>query len=141
MNPLAHASVTPERIDQGVDYAGTGTLTSIGKARVTYVAVSGSGWPGAFIEYQLLNGPYACRYVYYAEGVRPASGIYVGRIVNAGPRRCVCSDKTLLRSRHHQTGATRWTKPKIVAALQSGGKMPVGATIDAHAAPNTCTST
>jgi hypothetical protein len=84
VNPLAHASVTPERIDQGVDYAGTGTLTSIGRARVTYVATTGTGWPGAFIEYQLLNGRYAGRYVYYAEGVRPASGISVGRVVGAG---------------------------------------------------------
>jgi hypothetical protein len=84
VNPLAHASVTPERIDQGVDYAGTGTLTSIGRARVIYVATTGTGWPGAFIEYQLLDGRYAGRYVYYAEGVRPASGISVGRVVGAG---------------------------------------------------------
>jgi hypothetical protein len=84
VNPLAHASVTPERIDQGVDYAGTGTLTSIGRARVNYVGITGTGWPGAFIEYRLLDGPDAGRYVYYAEGVRPAGGISVGRIVQAG---------------------------------------------------------
>jgi cell division septation protein DedD len=84
VNPLAHASVTPERIDQGVDYAGTGTLTAIGEARITYVGITGTGWPGAFIEYQLLNGPDAGRYVYYAEGVRPTSGISVGRTVGAG---------------------------------------------------------
>jgi hypothetical protein len=84
VNPLAHASVTPERIDQGVDYSGTGTLTSIGRARINYVGISGTGWPGAFIEYQLLNGRDAGRYVYYAEGVRPAGGISVGRIVQAG---------------------------------------------------------
>lgn len=84
MNPLAEASVTPERIDQGVDYAGTGTLTSIGEARVTYVGTTNTGWPGAFIEYQLLNGPDAGRYVYCAEGVRPAGGIYVGRVLQPG---------------------------------------------------------
>ena len=84
VNPLAHARVTPERIDQGVDYAGTGTLTAIGRARITYAATTGTGWPGAFIEYRLLTGPDAGRYVYYAEGVRPASGISVGRIVGAG---------------------------------------------------------
>jgi hypothetical protein len=84
VNPLAHARVTPERIDQGVDYAGTGTLTAIGRARIIYAATTGTGWPGAFIEYRLLNGPEAGRYVYYAEGVRPASGISVGRIVRAG---------------------------------------------------------
>jgi peptidoglycan hydrolase-like protein with peptidoglycan-binding domain len=84
VNPLAHASVTPARIDQGVDYAGTGTLTAIGQAKVNFVATSGTGWPGAFIEYQLLNGPDAGRYVYYAEGVRPAGGIYVGRVLQPG---------------------------------------------------------
>jgi hypothetical protein len=84
VNPLANASVTPERIDQGVDYAGTGTVTSIGQARVTYVGTTNTGWPGAFIEYQLLNGPDAGRYVYCAEGVRPAGGIYVGRVLQPG---------------------------------------------------------
>ena len=29
VNPLARARVTPERIDQGVDYAGSGTLSAI----------------------------------------------------------------------------------------------------------------
>ncbi len=82
VNPLAHASVTPERIDAGVDYSGTGTLTALGEGRVTYVGTSGTGWPGAFVEYQLLNGTDAGRYVYYAEGVRP--GVSVGQTVQAG---------------------------------------------------------
>jgi peptidoglycan hydrolase-like protein with peptidoglycan-binding domain len=84
VNPLADASVRPERIDMGIDYAGTGTLTAMGQARVTFVATTDTGWPGAFIEYQLLNGPDAGRYVYNAEGVRPASGIYVGAVVQPG---------------------------------------------------------
>jgi murein DD-endopeptidase MepM/ murein hydrolase activator NlpD len=82
VNPLAQASVTPERIDMGVDYAGTGSLTAIGEGRVTYVGTSGTGWPGAFLEYQLMNGPDAGRYVYYAEGLRPA--VSVGQVVGAG---------------------------------------------------------
>ena len=82
VNPLAHASVTPERIDAGVDYAGTGSLTALGAGRVTFVGTSGTGWPGAFVEYQLTNGPDAGRYVYYAEGVRPA--VSVGQVVQAG---------------------------------------------------------
>lgn len=84
VNPLAHARVTPERIDQGVDYAGTGTLTAVGEARITHVGTSDTGWPGTFIEYRLLDGPDAGRYVYYAEGVRPARGIHVGASVQAG---------------------------------------------------------
>lgn len=76
--------MTPERIDQGVDYAGSGTLTAIGAGRVTYAATSGTGWPGAFIEYRLSGGAGAGRYVYYAEGVSPAAGVRVGESVRAG---------------------------------------------------------
>ncbi len=84
VNPLAYAKVTPERIDMGVDYSGTGSLTSIGWAKITYVGTKDTGWPGAFIEYRLLHGYRAGRYVYYAEGVRPAEGIHVGRLVRPG---------------------------------------------------------
>jgi hypothetical protein len=84
MNPLAGAVVKPERIDQGVDYAGSGTLTAIGAGRITKLAASDAGWPGAFIEYQLLDGADAGCYVYYAEGVIPADGLQVGQTVSAG---------------------------------------------------------
>ena len=83
-NPLASASVTPERIDQGVDYGGSGTLTALGDGKVTYVGTSGTGWPGAFVEFQLSSGPDAGRYVYYAESISPASGLQVGQTVHAG---------------------------------------------------------
>ncbi len=84
VNPLARAHVRPERIDQGVDYAGSGTLAAIGAARITYLATSGAGWPGSFIEYQLLGGTDAGCYVYYAEGLNPAAGLHVGQTVAAG---------------------------------------------------------
>jgi hypothetical protein len=86
VNPLAGARVKPERIDMGVDYAGSGTLAAVGSAKVTHVATSETetGWPGAFIEYRLLDGPDAGRYVYYAEGVSPAAGLHVGQTVAAG---------------------------------------------------------
>ncbi len=83
-NPLAAARVTPERVDQGVDYAGSGGLGAIGAARITYVGTSGTGWPGAFIEYRLLDGTDAGCYVYYAEGVEPAPGLRSGQIVGPG---------------------------------------------------------
>jgi hypothetical protein len=83
-NPLAGASVTPQRIDQGVDYSGSGTLSAIGDGKVTYVGTSGTGWPGAFVEYQLSGGAYAGRYVYYAESISPAAGLHVGQSVRAG---------------------------------------------------------
>ena len=84
MNPLAGAHVTPERIDQGVDYAGSGPLGAIGDGKITYVGTSGTGWPGAFIEFQLTDGPDAGNYVYYAEGISPAPGLHVGQTVHAG---------------------------------------------------------
>ena len=84
VNPLAGASVKPERIDQGVDYAGSGTLVAIGAARITHVATSNAGWPGTFLEYQLLDGADAGCFVFYAEGVTPATGLHVGQTVNAG---------------------------------------------------------
>jgi hypothetical protein len=84
MNPLAGAGVTPERIDQGVDYAGSGTLGAIGDGKVVYVGTSGTGWPGAFVEYQLTSGADAGRYVYYAESITPAGGLQVGQTVHAG---------------------------------------------------------
>ncbi|MBV9000624.1 MAG: hypothetical protein JO304_16305 [Solirubrobacterales bacterium] len=76
--------MTPERIDQGVDYSGSGTLGAIGDGKVIYVGTSGTGWPGAFVEYQLTGGSYSGRYVYYAESVSPAAGLHVGEAVRAG---------------------------------------------------------
>jgi hypothetical protein len=83
VNPLAGAIVKPERIDQGVDYAGVGKLAAIGTARITELAAY-EGWPGMFIEYRLLEGADAGCYVYYAEGVTPANGLHVGQTVSAG---------------------------------------------------------
>jgi hypothetical protein len=83
VNPLANATVRPERIDQGVDYAGSGTLGAIGPGVVTQVVQSGSGWEGGgYVEYKLTAGPYAGRYVYYAEGVTPT--VSVGQTLSPG---------------------------------------------------------
>jgi len=84
VNPLAHASLAPKRIDQGVDYAGSGTLVALGTATVTLVARSNTGWPGAFIEYRLLDGPAIGCYVFYAEGLVPMPGLTVGQSLRAG---------------------------------------------------------
>jgi hypothetical protein len=84
VNPLRLAAVKPERVDQGVDYAGTGKLTALGLGRITNLAISTLGWHGSYIEYQLLAGPDAGCYVYYAEGVTPVSGLHVGQQIRAG---------------------------------------------------------
>ncbi len=84
VNPLAGDTLIGERIDQGVDYAGTGRLSAIGDGKITYVGTSATGWPGAFIEYRLLTGPDAGCFVYYAEGINPAPGLRFGQHVRAG---------------------------------------------------------
>jgi hypothetical protein len=83
VNPLAGASVKAERIDQGVDYAGTGTLGALGPGVVTQVVKSGSGWEGGgYVEYKLTSGPCAGKSVYYAEGITPT--VSVGQTLAAG---------------------------------------------------------
>jgi len=83
VSPLANAHVTPERIDQGVDYAGTGTLGAIGPGVVTNVVKTGSAWEGGgYVEYKLTSGPYAGKSVFYAEGVTPT--VSVGQRLAAG---------------------------------------------------------
>ena len=51
---------------------------------MTYLATTGTWWPGSFIEYRLLDGPDTGCYVYYAEGVKPAAGLRVWEKVAAG---------------------------------------------------------
>jgi hypothetical protein len=73
-------NLSPERIDQGVDYGGTGPVYAIGNAVVENVTAS--GWPGGtFIQYKLLDGPAAGMHVYLAEDVHP--NVTVGQLVNA----------------------------------------------------------
>ena len=70
-NPLrAISNLTPERIDQGVDYAGSGPIYAIGDGVV--MNTTNPGWPGgAFIAYQLSDGPASGDIVYVAETVVP----------------------------------------------------------------------
>lgn len=84
-NPLAGAQVRGERIDQGVDYAGTGTLSAIARGVVTAVVGPGSsGWPGSFIRYKITDtsSPLFGQEIYYAEGVTPLAR--VGQVLNPG---------------------------------------------------------
>jgi hypothetical protein len=86
-NPLAGATVVAERIDQGVDYAGTGTLSAIARGVITKIlGPSSSGWPGSYIEYQITDPASSLfgKSIYYAEGVTPATGLKVGQTVSPG---------------------------------------------------------
>ncbi len=81
-NPLRGINaLTPERIDQGVDYSGYGPIYAIGDGVV--LSTVNSGWPGGtFISYRLSNGPASGLVVYAAEDIDPL--VAVGQAVTAG---------------------------------------------------------
>jgi hypothetical protein len=70
LNPLRNVSdLSPERIDQGVDFSGSGPVYALGNAVILNGAPNW-GWPGGgFITYQLTDGPDAGLVVYVAEDV------------------------------------------------------------------------
>jgi hypothetical protein len=75
------SALTPERIDQGVDYSGFGSVYAIGNGVVRNTF--GSGWPGGtFIAYQLTDGPANGLVVYVAEDIQP--NVQVGQSVSSG---------------------------------------------------------
>ena len=84
VNPFAHAQVTPSRIDQGVDYSGTGPIDALGLGRVVLVSTTDSGWGNGdgWISYQLTAGAYAGDYIYVAEGITPT--VRTGQLVTPG---------------------------------------------------------
>ncbi len=93
VNPLQQVSgLTPRRIDLGVDYAGSGPLLALGRGRVTMASNTDSGpsscwaiscWPGGgIVVYQLLDGPFAGKYVYVAEHITVS--VSAGQTVRAG---------------------------------------------------------
>ena len=72
-NPLRDVSgLIPERIDQGVDFGGTGPVYALGDAVITNATATNYGWPGGgWITYQLTDGPAKGLLVFLAEDVRP----------------------------------------------------------------------
>ena len=80
-NPLQGiADLVPERIDQGVDYSGSGPISALGNGVV--LSTVNSGWPGGtFISYRLTDGPAAGLVVYAAEDIEPM--VTVGQVVTS----------------------------------------------------------
>jgi hypothetical protein len=76
-NPLRGVSgLVPERIDDGVDFTGTGPIYALGDAVVTGATGTNFGWPGGgWITYRLTDGPGAGLVVYVAEDVIPAVAV------------------------------------------------------------------
>lgn len=87
VNPIG-PGLTQGRVDQGVDYTGTGPLYAVGSG--TILSTFNSGWgppngesPGAFIALKLDNPPDPQHSIfYYAEGINPA--VQPGQQVTAG---------------------------------------------------------
>lgn len=92
-NPLRSIqSLKRGRIDQGVDYSGSGSIYALGKG--TVLNLYNSGWPdGTFISYRLAAGPAAGYVVYVAENVTPrvskgqhvTTNTVIGTLHNAYP--------------------------------------------------------
>ncbi len=82
-NPLRDVTgLVPERIDQGVDFAGSGPVFALGNAVITNASGDAAGWPGGgWITYQLTDGPDAGLMVYLAEDVTPT--VQAGEHVSA----------------------------------------------------------
>jgi murein DD-endopeptidase MepM/ murein hydrolase activator NlpD len=74
-------TATTGRIDQGVDFTGTGPIDAVGDAKI--LAVGAPGWPeGGGVLYQLLGGPRAGQIIFVYEGV--AASVRAGETVSAG---------------------------------------------------------
>jgi len=80
-DPLrAITGLSPERVDQGVDYSGYGPIYAVGDGVV--LATVNGGWPGGtFIAYRLTDGPANGLVVYAAEDIDPS--VQVGQNVTA----------------------------------------------------------
>ncbi len=73
------------RIDQGVDYEGSGPLLALGEGRVTMATDHDPGWlGGGVVVYRLSSGPFAGKYVYVSENITVS--VRAGQTVRAGER-------------------------------------------------------
>jgi hypothetical protein len=80
LNPLRGVTaLVPERIDQGVDFSGSGPVYALGDGVVLSASADYPGWEGGWITYQLTDGPEAGLVVYFAEDVTPT--VQVGQHV------------------------------------------------------------
>jgi murein DD-endopeptidase MepM/ murein hydrolase activator NlpD len=74
-------SATTGRIDQGVDFTGTGPIAAVGDAKV--LSVGAPGWPeGGGVLYELLDGQRAGQVIFVYEGVQAT--VRPGQHVSAG---------------------------------------------------------
>lgn len=79
--PFSHANVSWGRVDEGVDFTGTGPIQAIGSGQVTSIMPN---WylNQSLYNYRLSDGPEAGKYIYIAEGIN--SNLGVGQKVKSG---------------------------------------------------------
>jgi murein DD-endopeptidase MepM/ murein hydrolase activator NlpD len=82
LNPLRNVNgLSPERVDEGVDFSGTGPVYAIGDGVITSATGAAGGWPGGgWITYKLTDGPGQGLIVYVAEDLTPT--VQVGQHVS-----------------------------------------------------------
>jgi hypothetical protein len=82
VNPFGLSSnLVTGRVDQGVDFTGSGPIVAIGDAKI--LSVGAPGWPeGGGVLYQLLDGPLKGQVVFVNEGVDAT--VQAGQTVGAG---------------------------------------------------------
>jgi murein DD-endopeptidase MepM/ murein hydrolase activator NlpD len=74
-------SATTGRIDQGVDFTGTGPIAAVGDAEI--LATGAPGWPeGGGVLYKLTSGQRAGQVIFVYEGI--AATVHAGQHVSAG---------------------------------------------------------
>jgi murein DD-endopeptidase MepM/ murein hydrolase activator NlpD len=74
-------SATTGRIDQGVDFTGTGPIATVGDAEI--LATGAPGWPeGGGVLYRLTSGQRAGQVIFVYEGI--AATVHAGQHVSAG---------------------------------------------------------
>lgn len=79
-------SLVPERIDQGVDYAGSGPIYAMGPGTIDqYHNRNDTGWPGGtFVSYKLTAGPASGKVIYLAENIDLDTSLHAGSYVYSG---------------------------------------------------------
>jgi murein DD-endopeptidase MepM/ murein hydrolase activator NlpD len=74
-------SATTGRIDQGVDFTGTGPIAAVGDAEI--ISTGAPGWPeGGGVLYRLLSGQRAGQIIFVNEGIEAT--VHAGQRVSAG---------------------------------------------------------